>query len=107
MELYRGAVAGVKFYPSQTFGIKPLDPLTLIAEASNPHDRRAIRVEHKGRTIGYIPRDSTAKLHDAKAAGSEFRASVVSYNKANPSWDSIIILVEATTAKEHNSDVKF
>lgn len=55
-------VAGCRHYiecqkvKNKEFGILPNDDLMLELEPNNPKDRNAIKVLHKGRIVGYIPR---------------------------------------------------
>ena len=40
------------------------DELALVREADNPHDANAVRVEWRGRKLGYVPRrENTAVAH--------------------------------------------
>ena len=38
---------------------------TLVREPRNKHDRNAVAVQHRGRTVGYFPKDEAAKYRDA------------------------------------------
>jgi len=38
------------------------DRLDLVREADNPHDRNAVRVEWRGKMLGYVPRIENAAL---------------------------------------------
>lgn len=52
-------VAGFRFHagPGIVHEMTAGDALTLVAEPANVHDRWAVRLEHRGRHIGYLPRD--------------------------------------------------
>ena len=45
----------------------------LVAEHNNPHYRTAVRVEVRGMTVGHLPREDAAVLHEYLAAAHERR----------------------------------
>ncbi len=51
-------LAGFRHYeaPNLWQDIRPGDPLTLVREPDNPHDRNAVRVEWRTFKLGYVPR---------------------------------------------------
>lgn len=62
-------VAGFQYYAGKRVweDLKVGDALTLVREADNPHDPRAVRVEWRGEKLGYVPRagnETVAKLLD-------------------------------------------
>lgn len=59
-------------FPHLTVG----DPLELVREPDNPHDSRAVRVEWRGRKLGYVPRASNAALAWAMDAGEPVSARI-------------------------------
>lgn len=52
---YRGAEASVYINQNVSVG----DNVALYPEPSNPHDPNAIKVEHNGTLLGYVPRART------------------------------------------------
>jgi hypothetical protein len=52
------------------------DPLELSREPDNPHDPNAIRVEWRGRKLGYVPRRENAALAWGLARGEALRARI-------------------------------
>src|SRR5687767_5089055 len=42
--------------------MQPGDALDLVHEADNPHDANAVRVEWRGRKLGYVPRRQNAAI---------------------------------------------
>ena len=52
------------------------DALELVPEPDNPHDAGAVRVEWRGRKLGYVPRRQNAALAWGLARGTPLRARV-------------------------------
>lgn len=52
------------------------DPLELVPEPGNAHDLNAVRVEWRGRKLGYVPRRENAALAWGLARGTPLRARV-------------------------------
>jgi hypothetical protein len=50
------------------------DELTLVREAGNPHDANAVRVEWRGRKLGYVPRRENAAVAGGLDRGAPLRA---------------------------------
>lgn len=57
-------LAGYQYYDGKALWheIKPGDALTLVREPDNPHDANAIRLEWRGRKLGYVPRRDNSDL---------------------------------------------
>src|SRR4026208_151566 len=49
------------------------DALDLVREGENPHDPNAVRVEWRGRKLGYVPRSENGALAWARDRGEELR----------------------------------
>jgi hypothetical protein len=51
-------LAGFQYYQGKALWdeMKIGDVLALVREANNPHDSNAVRVEWRGRALGYVPR---------------------------------------------------
>ncbi len=52
------------------------DALELVREAGNPYDPNAVRVEWRGRKLGYVPRRENAALAWGLARGEPLRARI-------------------------------
>jgi hypothetical protein len=52
------------------------DPLELSREPDNPHDPNAIRVEWRGRKLGYVPQRENAALAWGLERGEPLRARI-------------------------------
>lgn len=68
--------AGHHADPAALAILKPGDPLELIAEPFNPHDKYAVRVHLNGRHIGYLPRQSNHVVSRLLRQGAPLRAEV-------------------------------
>jgi hypothetical protein len=57
-------LAGFQYYEGKDLWLemKSGDKLTLVREPDNPHDANAIRLEWKGRKLGYVPRRDNSDL---------------------------------------------
>ncbi len=56
--------------------MKKGDPLDLVREPANAHDANAVRVEWRGRKLGYVPRSENGALAWAMDRGEVLRARV-------------------------------
>jgi hypothetical protein len=52
------------------------DPLELIREPENPYDRNAVRVDWRGRKLGYVPRAENEALAWAMDRGERLSARI-------------------------------
>ena len=62
--------------------MRPGDSLTLVREAANPHDSNAVRLEWRGRMLGYVPRRDNADLARQMDHGSRVEARITSLRRA-------------------------
>jgi len=72
--VYRGYVAGFQFHdgPELVSGMEPGESVSLVREPRNRHDQYAVRVDYRGRKIGYVPQ--TVSQHVASQMGDGVRA---------------------------------
>jgi hypothetical protein len=52
------------------------DALELVREADNPHDANAVRIDWRGRRLGYVPRRENAAVAWGLDRGAPLRARV-------------------------------
>jgi hypothetical protein len=78
------ALAGFRHYESDAVwdGMRVGDPLQLAHEHDNPHDPHAVRVEWRGRTIGYVPRQENSHLARQLGHGVPLKARVSRLEKS-------------------------
>ncbi len=62
------------------------DSLELVREPENRHDRLAIRVEWRGRPLGYVPKAHNRAIAAAMDAGDKLVARVSSLNDNKNPW---------------------
>ncbi|MCG2576334.1 HIRAN domain-containing protein [Dechloromonas sp. XY25] len=84
-------LAGSQYYALSAVWqeIKAGDTLTLVREADNRHDRNAIRVEWRGRKLGYLPRAENRAIAAAMDAGERLSARVSSINDNKNPWQRV------------------
>lgn len=70
----------------------------LVAEPSNKYDRRAVRVDVAGRTVGYVPRDETTYWHPVLASlkGQPVTARAVVNGGGSGYHFGIVVLASAS-----------
>lgn len=75
----RSTLAGYRYYeaPALAAVLQPGETLDLVREPDNPHDANAVRVEWRGRKLGYVPRASNAALAWAMDRGETVFARAV------------------------------
>jgi hypothetical protein len=108
-EIGRDTIAGLCYGDYQKCkNIKAGDKLELWHERHNPVDTRAIKITLRGIKLGYVKAgsDLQSRLHNLKNSGIKCHASIVSFNKNNPSWSMIVFRVEANIEEEKNC-IKF
>lgn len=71
-------LAGFQYYDGKTLwdDMKPGESLTLRREPENPHDANAIRIEWKGRMLGYVPRHANSDLARQMDHGAAVEARI-------------------------------
>ena len=52
------------------------DPLEMVREPGNPHDSNAVRVEGRGRKLGYLPRADNAAVARQLDRGATLQARI-------------------------------
>ena len=84
-------LAGFQYYQGRQLWeeMKVGDPLTLVREPGNPHDGNAVRVEWRGRKLGYVPRreNQSVARHMDRGGNVEARVSKLTQHR-NP-WQRI------------------
>lgn len=100
IEVFRDNISGVQYgdYQKITDKLKPGAKLQLFWERRNSYDTRAIRIELGGVKLGYVKGKGSLHqtlLHQYREQEIKVVATLVSYNKNNPSWQALVYKIEA------------
>ncbi|HWS11523.1 MAG TPA: HIRAN domain-containing protein [Rhodocyclaceae bacterium] len=71
------------------------DALDLVREPDNPHDRNAVRVEWRGRKLGYLPRAENRAVSAELDLGTRLAARVSHLREERNPWRRIGIDIYA------------
>ena len=84
----RSPLAGSQYYAANAVWtrIRVGDRLTLVREADNRHDRRAVRVEWQGQQLGYVPRAENHAVSHALDAGERLEGRVLHLRDDPDPW---------------------
>ena len=73
--------------------LKVGDALTLIREPDNPHDRNAVRVEWRGRKLGYLPRAENRAVAAEMDGGASVAGRIAQLREHRNPWQRVLIEV--------------
>lgn len=84
----RSPLAGSQYYAASAVWsqIRVGDRLTLVREADNRHDRRAVRVEWQGWQLGYVPRAENHAVARALDTGERLEGRVLHLRDDPDPW---------------------
>ena len=90
-------LAGFQFYAGKALWdeMKEGDALALIREPENAHDANAIRVEWRGRKLGYLPRAENRAVAAEMDHGGKVEARIARLNRHRDPWKRILVEVYA------------
>jgi hypothetical protein len=77
--------AGKQLWPQMREG----DVLTLVREPDNAHDAKAVRVEWRGRKIGYVPRRENADVARLMDSGHVPVARITRLAEVRDPWSRV------------------
>jgi len=88
-------LAGFQFYAGRELWdeMRVGDPLTLAREPENAHDAKAVRVEWRGRKLGYLPRAENRAVAEEMDRGGRVTARIARLNRHLDPWKRIQIEV--------------
>lgn len=88
-------LAGFQFYAGRELWdeMKPGDALALVREPDNPHDAHAVRVEWRGRRLGYLPRAENRAVAAEMDRGGRVEGRIARLNRHVDPWRRIRIEV--------------
>ncbi len=89
----RSPLAGAQYHALDEVreGLRVGDLLTLVREPDNRHDRRAIRVEWRGRKLGYLPRAANRVVAAALDRGEPLVARIATLRDDPDPWRRVEI----------------
>jgi hypothetical protein len=88
-------LAGFQFYAGRELWdeMKVGDALVLVREPGNPHDAHAVRVEWRGRKLGYLPRAENRAVSAELDRGGRVEARIARLNRHLDPWKRIQVEV--------------
>jgi hypothetical protein len=88
-------LAGFQFYAGKTLWdeMQQGDALTLTREPANVHDANAIRVEWRGRKLGYLPRSENRAVATEMDRGGRVEARIAKLHRHRDPWKRIVVEV--------------
>jgi len=88
-------LAGFQYHDGQALWreLRAGDPLTLVREPDNPHDANAVRVEWRGRMLGYLPRAENRSVAAEMDRGSAVSARIARLSEHRNPWRRLLIEV--------------
>jgi hypothetical protein len=84
-------LAGFQFHEGKAVWneLRVGDALQLLREPGNAHDPKAVRVEWRGRMIGYLPRAENAAVARQLDLGNRLQARIVRLTKHRDPWKRV------------------
>lgn len=73
--------------------LKVGDTLALVREPANPHDANAVRVEWRGRMLGYLPRAENRSVAAEMDRGTPVAARIARLVEHRNPWQRLLIEV--------------
>jgi hypothetical protein len=97
MLVQNSPLAGFQYYAGGELWqqIRVGDALDLVREPDNPHDRNAVRVEWRGRKLGYLPRAENRAVSAELDRGTRLAARVSHLREERNPWRRIGIDIYA------------
>ena len=88
-------LAGFQFYAGRELWeeMKVGDALVLVREPENRHDANAVRVEWRGRKLGYLPRAENRAVAAEMDRGGQVAARIARLNRHLDPWKRIQVEV--------------
>ncbi len=91
IEIQRSPIAGFQYGEgAEVWGLLSVGvPVTLVREPDNRHDARAVRVQWKGRKLGYVPRRENAALCHLMDSGRILEGKIVQLSASDDPWERV------------------
>jgi hypothetical protein len=93
--LNNGFITGFQHHggPAVLHELEVGTPLTLVREPENIYDKYAVRIEFRGRHIGFIPREQNRTVSELLQQGAPLECSITEVTAAAPMWEAVRIQV--------------
>lgn len=84
-------IAGFQFHAGEQVwrDLRVGEPLSLVREPANPHDANAVRVDWRGRALGYVPRRDNRQVARQLDLGMALQARVSRLRESRNPWDRV------------------
>lgn len=88
-------LAGFQYHDGEALWsqLRAGDMLALVREPDNPHDANAVRVEWRGRMLGYLPRAENRSVAAEMDRGSRVEARIARLAEHRNPWRRLLIEV--------------
>mgnify|MGYP001195800408 CR=1 FL=1 len=89
------SLAGFQYYQGEALWpmLAAGQPLELVREPGNPHDNRAVRVDWRGRKLGYVPRMDNFAVSQLLDRGAMVRAQIAGLQENRGPWERVQVEV--------------
>lgn len=89
----RSPLAGFQYHAGEALWdeLRVGDALVLVREPDNPHDPRAVRVEWRGRQLGYLPRAENEAVAAAMDRGEPVEGRIGALVRHRNPWQRVRI----------------
>lgn len=99
VELQRSSLAGFQYHQGEVVWSSLVEgtSLSLVREAGNAHDPRAVCADWQGQKLGYVPRIDHAAVSHLLDVGHVLQAEIVALQESDNPWNRVefvVILVE-------------
>lgn len=100
LELASFCIAGFAYHqgPSIRQHLNLSTPVKLISEPGNMHDQNAVRIEAKGKMLGYVPRKLNLTISHLLKQHAHLHAEIINLQKDGPMWEAVTVRVSIKTA---------
>lgn len=91
-------IAGFQFHdgPGLLGEMRVGEEVAMIAEPGNPHDKFAVRLEYRGRHIGYLPRNQNRSVSRLLRQAAPVRCHLGSVRLDAKPWETVTVRVSIT-----------
>ena len=99
IEIQRSPVAGFQYHQGEKLWrrLRPGASLALVREPDNPYDPRAVRLDWRGRKLGYVPRRENTAVSQLLDNNQALTARVVNLRESDDPWERIEFVVYLNT----------